>query len=104
MVLRESVQIALTIAVLNDLDILACDVHDSYLTTECRERMWIVASIEFDSEEGLCMIFKKSLYELKISGAAFMEKLEETLDAMCYKSSYVDPYVWIRPSVNSNEF
>ena len=35
---RDSVRIALTIAALNDLDILACDIQNAYLTAPCREK------------------------------------------------------------------
>ena len=33
-----SVRIALTISALNNLDILACDIHNAYLTAQCRRR------------------------------------------------------------------
>lgn len=39
MVSRDSVQIALMIAVLNDLNIMACDIQNAYLLAECRERI-----------------------------------------------------------------
>ena len=35
---RDSVRIALTVAALNDLDILACDIQNAYLTAKCREK------------------------------------------------------------------
>ena len=37
---RDSVKISLTIAALDDLDILACDIQNSYLTEVYRENMW----------------------------------------------------------------
>ena len=40
---RDSVRIALTIAALNDLEILACDIQNSYLTAVCRENIWTKA-------------------------------------------------------------
>ena len=36
---RDSVRIALTIAALNGLDILACDIQSSYLIAKCRKLM-----------------------------------------------------------------
>jgi hypothetical protein len=92
---RDSVRIALTIAALNDLDILACDIQNAYLTADCREKVWIIAGPEFGSEAGTNMLVKKALYGLKSSGAAFRAFLAETLDAMDYKPSYADPDVWI---------
>ena len=44
-VLMESVRIALTIAALNDLDIIACDIKNTYLTEVCRENIWTRAGL-----------------------------------------------------------
>jgi hypothetical protein len=96
---RDSVRIALTIAALNDLDILACDIQNAYLTAECRERVWTTAGPEFGSEAGKNMLVQKALYGLKSSGAAFRAFLAETLDAMGYRPSFADPDVWIWPAV-----
>ena len=43
----DSVRIALTILVLNKLDILACDIQNSYLTALCEEKIWTFAGPEF---------------------------------------------------------
>ena len=37
---RDSVHIALTIAALNDLSVLSCDIQNAYLTATCREKIW----------------------------------------------------------------
>ena len=44
---RDSVIIALTIAALNGLEILACDIQNSYLTEKCRDLIWIMAGPKF---------------------------------------------------------
>ena len=44
---RESVRIVLTIAALNGLDILACDIQNAYLNAECREKIYTIAGDEF---------------------------------------------------------
>jgi hypothetical protein len=101
---RDSVQIALTVSALNDLDILVCDIHNAYLTAHCRERVWVAAGPKFGSEAGQHMLVKKALYGLKSSGAAFRAFLAEMLDAMGYVPSYTDPDVWIRPAVKPDGF
>ena len=68
---RDSVRIALTIAALNELDILAWDIHKAYLTALCREKIWTFAGPEFGEEEGTLILVKMALYGLKPSGAAF---------------------------------
>ena len=40
---RYSIRIALTIAALNGLDLLACDIHNADLTAKCREKIWTIA-------------------------------------------------------------
>ncbi len=101
---RDSVRIALTMAALNDLEILACDIQNAYLTADCRERVWVIAGPEFGSEAGKPMLVKKALYGLKSSGAAFRAYLAETLDAMGYRPSYADPDVWLRPAIKPDGF
>ena len=81
---RDSVRIALTIAALNGLDVLACDIQNAYRTLNCREQIWVVAGPEFGSEAGKNMLARNSLYVLKSYGSAFRDFLAETLDAMGY--------------------
>ena len=40
---RDSVRIDFTIAALNKLDVLACDIHNAYLTALFREKIWTFA-------------------------------------------------------------
>ena len=101
---RESVRISLMIAALNDLDVLAFDIQNSYLMVDCIERVYVVAGPEFGSEDGNNMMVKKAFYGLKISGAAFRAFLADTLDAMGYWMSYADPDLWLQPAVNLGGF
>ena len=96
---RDSVRIALTIAALNDLDILAFDIQNAYLTALCREKIWTRAGPEFVSEEGTIMIVKMALYGLKSSGAVFRENLAIVLHDIGYTPSKLDPDVWLRQAV-----
>ena len=64
LVSRDSVRIALTIAALNELDIIACDIKNAYLTSLCRENMWTFTGPEFGEEEGTLMLVKMALYGL----------------------------------------
>ena len=86
------------IAALDVLDLLACDIHNAYLTVKCREKVWTIAGPEFGSEEGSLMIVNMALYGLKSSGAAFRAKLDGVLHDLLYVPSKADPDVWIRPA------
>ena len=101
---RDSVRICLTIAALNDLDLLACDIQNAYLTAKCREKIYIIAGKEFGSDAGGIFIIKMALYGLKSSGAAFRSKLAGVLHDMNYRPSWADPDVWMRPATKPGGF
>ena len=90
---RDSVRIVLTIASLNGLDILACDIQNSYLTEKCRELIWTTAGTKFGLEEGSIMVVKMALYGLKLSGAEFRANLASLLHNIRYTPSKADPDV-----------
>jgi Reverse transcriptase (RNA-dependent DNA polymerase) len=94
---RDSVRIALTIAVLNDLKIFACDIQNAFLTAPCREKLYTVAGPEFGSDEGKVMIIVRALYGLKSAGATFRAFLGEHSYNLGFRSSKADPDVWLRP-------
>ena len=101
---RDSIRIALTITALNELNVMACDIQNAYLTAECREKIWTHAGPEFGSESGSIMIVKKALYGLKGSGAAFRAHLAEKLHNIGFIPTCADPDVWCRPTVKPDGF
>jgi hypothetical protein len=101
---RDSVRIALTLAALNGLEVLACDIQNAFICADSPERCWVRAGPEFGSEAGQPMLVIKALYGLRSSGAAFRSLLAETLDKLGYKPSLADPDVWMRPAVKANGF
>ena len=101
---RDLVLIAPTLAALNVLDILACDIQNAYLTAQYREKIWTVAGPEFGSDMGKIFIIKMALYGLKSSSATFCSLLAETLHKLNYVPSKVDPDVYMQPAVKPNGF
>jgi hypothetical protein len=101
---RDSVRIALIIASMNQLEILACDIQNAYLTADCREKVYVMTGPEFGSEQGKVMIVRKALYGLRTIGAAFRAHLAETLYDLSYAPTRADPDVWIRPAVKPDGF
>ena len=100
----DSVRIALTIAALNGLEVMACDIQNAYLTADCREKIWTRAGPEFGSESGTIMLICKALYGLKSSGAAFRAHLAETLYDIGFVPTRADPDVWRRPVTKEDGF
>ena len=98
-VYQDSVRIALTIAALNGLDLLVCDIQNAYLTDKCREKIWTIAGTEFGSEYGRLIIVEMAIYGLNSSGTAFRYKLAGVLHDLLYVPSKADSDVWISPVV-----
>ena len=92
----------MTIAALNNIDILACDIQNAYLTALCRENIWTLAGPKFGEEEGTLMLVKMALYGIKSSGAVFQSKLAGVLRDIGYLSTKGYPDLWIRPAVQSD--
>ena len=99
---RDSVRICLLIAALNDLDVLAGDIENAYLTAPNREKKWTRAGPEFGHEEEKVFIITRALYGLKSAGASFRAFLAERLDEMGFRYSIADPDVWMRPATKND--
>ena len=103
-VVRDSIQIALTIMALNKLEVMACNIQNAYLTANCREKIWTQAGPEFGSESGTIMFIRKALYGSKSSGATFRAHLAKTLYDIRFVPTRADPDVWRRPAVKEDGF
>ena len=74
---RETVQIALTIATLNNLQVKAGDVMNAYVTAPCSKDIWTILGAEFGADQGNKIIIVRALYGLKSCGAAFHSHLAD---------------------------
>ena len=99
---RDSVRITLTVAALNDLDILGCDIQNAYISAPCREKIYTIAGQEFGSDVGKLMIVRRALYGLKSSGAAFRSMLANCIWDMGFRPTKADPDVWVKPATKAN--
>ena len=95
----DTVHIALTIAALNDLQVMSCDIQNAYLIATCHEKIWTYAGPQFGSEKGSIMLILKALYGLKSSGAGFRAHLANTLHDNGFILSNSDPDMWQHPPV-----
>ena len=94
---RDSVRILFTIAALNDLPILSCDVQSAYLHAPTTEKVMTKAGPEFGSQdEGKTVLIVRALYGLRSSGARWRDHMAATLREMNYVRSIGDPDVWMR--------
>ena len=93
---RETVQIALLVAALNNIDIWVADVLNAYITAPCREKIWTTLGKEFGDDCGKKAIVVRALYGLKSSGAAFRAHLAGCMRDMGYVSCPADPDLWLK--------
>jgi hypothetical protein len=93
---RESVRIALTIAALNDLDVMVADISNAYLTAPTTERYWTVLGQEWGADAGKRGMIVRALYGLKSSGAAYRNHLASYLRELNFTSCLADADVWLR--------
>jgi hypothetical protein len=99
---RDSVRIMFLLAALNDLNVLAADIGNAYLTAPNRERVYAIAGKEFGSCAGERVVIVRALYGLKSAGAAWRAHLASSLISIGYKSCLADPDVWYREAVKAN--
>ena len=92
---KDSVRIILMIAALNDLDILAADVQNVYLNAPTKEKVYMMAGLEFGpSRVSLLVLIIRALYGLKSSGARWHDHMVKTLREANFECSKADPDVW----------
>ena len=72
---RETVHIALNMAVLHDLEVKAADVLSAYVMAPYCEKIWTVLGPKFGDDAGKSAIIFKALYGLKSAGALFRAHL-----------------------------
>jgi hypothetical protein len=80
---QESVCIALTLAVLNDLELKTADIENAYLTAPVSEKIWCVLGPEFGADAGECAVVVSSLYGLKSAGTALCTKRGIQKESWC---------------------
>jgi hypothetical protein len=97
---RDSVRILLTVAALNELEILGDDVQNAFLTAPNKEKCTMIAGPEFGAEEGKTFLVVKALYGLK--SASFSFRSYKKFSNLGFQSSMADPDVWLRAAVKGD--
>jgi hypothetical protein len=82
---RDSVRILLTIAALNDLDVLRADVQNAFLTGPNKEKCWMIAG----PEEGKLFLVVKALYGLKSASFNFRSYIYRSLCQWAFRLQWL---------------
>jgi hypothetical protein len=100
---RESVRIALTLAALNDLDVMMGDIENAYLTAPLTEKVWTVLGPEFGDTTGKRALIVRELYGLKSVGAAFRNHLASCMDHLVWKPCLADRDLWMKEETHPDD-
>jgi Reverse transcriptase (RNA-dependent DNA polymerase) len=84
------------LAELNELETWSTDVGNAYLKSYTKEKVYIVAGLEFGERQGHTLIIMKALYGLKSSGLRWRERFCDVLKQMGFQSSHAEPDIWMR--------
>jgi hypothetical protein len=96
----QTVRLALTVAALNDIDVWAADVLNTYITAPCCKRIWTTLGPEFESDKGKKALDVRALYGHKSSGAAFRAHLQSFMKEMVFRACKADPDLWLKEQMD----
>ena len=100
----EAVRLGMMAAVNNSLEVVAADIGNAYLHAKTKEKLYTVLSDEYGALAGKTLVFHKSLYGLKTSGARFHEHLSDILRALKFRPSKADADLWIKDQGDHYEY
>ena len=101
---RGSVRLALTIADLNSVDVMSCNLENAYLNAMCRENIWFEGRTKCGEDKGKVLNVVRALYGLKSAGSSWRAALAQVLKDLDFVSTLADPDVWIQEAVRGNGF
>ena len=93
---RETVRITITIAALNDLEVKASDVMNTFLTAPCTENIWTTIGPEFGVDVGKKAVIVRDLYVLKSAGSSFGNHIAHCMRLLAYEPCRAYPDLWFK--------
>ena len=93
-------RIAFLYAALNNLDVLSCDVSNTFLEAPCGEKLWTVTGKYFSILAGTPLRINQSLYGIKYAGNYWHKALSTILSRNHFERSRSDQDICLRMSTN----
>jgi hypothetical protein len=81
---------------------MACDIHNTYHNAETKEKLYMIAGVQFGVNVGQPAIIVCVLKGFKSSDMCFCVYVANALRKMGFESCLVDPDVWLLPTVKPN--
>ncbi len=91
------------LAALNDLQVKAGEILNTYINTPVKEKVWTILGPEFGNDAGNGAIIVRPLYGLKSAGAAFHAHLASFMRQMGYTSCTADPDLWYKAKTQPDD-
>ena len=101
---RVSVRLANTIAALNGVEIMSCDLENAYINAMCCNNIWFEGGTECGEDKVKLLIVVRALYGLKSAGSSWHASLAQVLKDLDFVSMLADLDVWIREAVRGDGF
>ena len=100
---RDSVIIAFTYAALNNVDVTASDIQNTYLQAPSSEKHCVICGKEFGLEhEGNIALIRRALYGGKLSGRDFWTHFRSCMIFLGFKSCQAEPDIWMREATKTD--
>ena len=100
---RDSIRTFFLLAALNDLDVLAADIQNAYLSAPITEKYYVMTGDEFPLElQNRPAKVVRALYGLPLAGKAFTSFLQKNLEQLGYIPTKGDKDVYMRSAVKEN--
>ena len=102
---HDTVRIGFYMATLNNSDVLAGDIQDSFLEDPTKEKIFLYEGDKWKADKEKIVIVVIALYMIKYSALQFRNCLAETLgNWIGHKSYLADPYIWYKPITDADGF
>ena len=92
----EAMRLGFMLSKLNNLSACAGDIGNAFLYGRTREKVYIIAGLEFKELGGWILLIDKSLYGLRTSGARFHEHLSVKLSKLGFHPTKANPDLGMR--------
>ena len=90
------IRIVIFLGALNNLKIYSTDIGNAYLEAETKEKVYIIAGVEFGPLEGHTLVINKALYGLRSSGLRWHENLADSLREMNFYPTKAENDIWMQ--------
>ena len=101
----ESSRTGFLISQLNDINICAGDISNTYLFAKAKEKVYFIAGKEFGKDMvGRVLIIDKALYGLSLSGFHFHQHLANNLKTIGFLPNKSDQGFWMRDRGDHYEY